>query len=116
MRVSVCADELTGVAGALLGELERCGHEPLGHGALAEGERHDWAWAAAAPWRQSWERFSMLGSVASRAATQRITRTSSICARSSAAGLSRAEADDAGVFLFEDRPVQQQQIDVPEDL
>jgi ribose 5-phosphate isomerase B len=48
MRLSVSADELTGVAGVLLGELERRGHETLAHGALAEGGREDWAWASEA--------------------------------------------------------------------
>jgi ribose 5-phosphate isomerase B len=54
MRVSVSADELTGVARALVGELERLGHEALVHGALAasspegEAEREDWAWASEA--------------------------------------------------------------------
>ncbi len=48
MRVSVSADELTGVAGALVGELERRGHRALKHGVLADGERADWAWAAEA--------------------------------------------------------------------
>jgi len=48
MRIAVSADELTGIAGALAGELERRGHETLCHGALAEGEREDWAWASEA--------------------------------------------------------------------
>ncbi|MEA2313438.1 MAG: ribose 5-phosphate isomerase [Solirubrobacteraceae bacterium] len=48
MRISVCADELTGIAGLLLAELERRGHETLAHGALAGGERSDWAWASEA--------------------------------------------------------------------
>ena len=48
MRVSLSADELTGVAGTIAAELERRGHEPLLHGALAESERCDWAWAAEA--------------------------------------------------------------------
>ncbi len=48
MRVSVSADELTGIAGALVGELERRGHRTLAHGALADGERGDWAWASEA--------------------------------------------------------------------
>ncbi len=46
MRVSVSCDELTGVAGELVGELERRGHVTLRHGALADGEREDWAWAS----------------------------------------------------------------------
>jgi ribose 5-phosphate isomerase B len=46
--ISLAADELTGVAGAVAGELERRGHQTLHHGVLAEGEREDWAWASAA--------------------------------------------------------------------
>jgi ribose 5-phosphate isomerase B len=46
MRISISADELTGIAGALAAELERRGYETLRHGALAEGERDDWAWAS----------------------------------------------------------------------
>jgi ribose 5-phosphate isomerase B len=48
MRISLAADELTGVAGALAGELERRGHETIAHGALSEAERDDWAWASEA--------------------------------------------------------------------
>ncbi len=48
MRVAVAADELVGVAVAVVAELRRRGHEPLLHGALCEGERDDWAWASAA--------------------------------------------------------------------
>jgi ribose 5-phosphate isomerase B len=48
MLISVAADELTGVAGALLQELRRRGHETLEHGALAAGEREEWAWASEA--------------------------------------------------------------------
>jgi ribose 5-phosphate isomerase B len=48
MRVSVAADERVGVADALVEELRRRGHEVLLHGALADGERDDWAWASEA--------------------------------------------------------------------
>jgi ribose 5-phosphate isomerase B len=48
MRVAVSADELTGVAAALVAELECRGHVALVHGALADGERDDWAWASEA--------------------------------------------------------------------
>src|SRR5271166_4730984 len=48
MRISVSADELTGVAGAVRAELERRGHETIGHGALADDEPADWAWASEA--------------------------------------------------------------------
>lgn len=46
MKVAVAADELTGVAAALLGQLNGRGHELLTHGAYAEDERDDWAWAS----------------------------------------------------------------------
>ncbi|MGH2805348.1 MAG: RpiB/LacA/LacB family sugar-phosphate isomerase, partial [Thermoleophilaceae bacterium] len=48
MRISLAADERTGVAEALVEELRRRGHEPVLHGALAEEERDDWAWASEA--------------------------------------------------------------------
>jgi ribose 5-phosphate isomerase B len=35
----------TPVAHALVEELRKRGHDPIVHGALAEGERADWAWA-----------------------------------------------------------------------
>ncbi len=48
MKIAVAADERVGVAEALVPELRRRGHEPIPHGALAEGERDDWAWASEA--------------------------------------------------------------------
>ena len=48
MRIAVSSDERTGVAEALADELRRRGHEPVLYGALAEGERPDWAWASEA--------------------------------------------------------------------
>ena len=48
MKIAVAADERVGVADALLDELRVRGHEPIPHGALAEGERDDWAWASEA--------------------------------------------------------------------
>jgi ribose 5-phosphate isomerase B len=46
LRISLAADELTGVAADLVEEIARRGHVPLLHGALAAGERDDWAWAS----------------------------------------------------------------------
>jgi ribose 5-phosphate isomerase B len=46
VRIAVAADELTGVAEALTEALRARGHDPLVHGALAPGERADWAWAS----------------------------------------------------------------------
>lgn len=46
MRIAVAADELTGVAELVPEALRARGHEPLPHGALAPGERSDWAWAS----------------------------------------------------------------------
>ena len=48
MRIAVAADERTGVAERVVEELRRRGHEPIPHGALADGERDDWAWASEA--------------------------------------------------------------------
>jgi ribose 5-phosphate isomerase B len=48
MRISVAADERTGVADVVAEELRRRGHEPLLHGALNPDERDDWAWASEA--------------------------------------------------------------------
>ena len=48
MRIAVAADERVGVAEAVVEQLRRRGHEPIPHGALAEGERDDWAWASEA--------------------------------------------------------------------
>ncbi|MGI8505629.1 MAG: RpiB/LacA/LacB family sugar-phosphate isomerase [Solirubrobacteraceae bacterium] len=46
MRIAVAADELTGVATALTEQLRARGHELLLHGAYADDERSDWAWAS----------------------------------------------------------------------
>lgn len=48
MRISVAADERTGVADAIVDELRNRGHEPILHGALNADERDDWAWASEA--------------------------------------------------------------------
>jgi ribose 5-phosphate isomerase B len=46
MRISVAADELTGIAQPLVADLRQRGHEPILHGAYVEDERPDWAWAS----------------------------------------------------------------------
>jgi len=48
VKIAVSADQRTGVAEAVAGALRERGHEPLLHGALADGERDDWAWASEA--------------------------------------------------------------------
>jgi len=48
VRISVAADELTGVAERVVAALRERGHELTLHGALADGERPDWAWASEA--------------------------------------------------------------------
>src|SRR6476660_1688592 len=48
MRIAVAADERTGVADLVVDALRARGHEPLLHGALAEGAREDWAWCSEA--------------------------------------------------------------------
>ena len=48
MRIAVSSDERTGVADEVVEQLRRRGHDPILHGALADGERPDWAWASEA--------------------------------------------------------------------
>jgi ribose 5-phosphate isomerase B len=48
MRIALATDELAGVAPELPDELRRRGHEPILHGAYADDERADWAWASEA--------------------------------------------------------------------
>jgi ribose 5-phosphate isomerase B len=49
MRLSIAADERTGVADAVVEALRERGHEPVAlHGALSPSERDDWAWASEA--------------------------------------------------------------------
>lgn len=48
MRISVAADSLDGVAEKVVLELRERGHDVITHGALNDGERDDWAWAAEA--------------------------------------------------------------------
>jgi ribose 5-phosphate isomerase B len=48
MRISVAADERVGVADAVVRELRARGHDVVAHGALADGDRDDWAWCAEA--------------------------------------------------------------------
>jgi ribose 5-phosphate isomerase B len=48
MRISVAADERTGVADVVVDELRARGHDTVLHGALNEDERDDWAWCSEA--------------------------------------------------------------------
>ena len=48
MRIAVAADERTGVAEAVADQLRERGHDVVPHGALADSEREDWAWASEA--------------------------------------------------------------------
>jgi ribose 5-phosphate isomerase B len=46
LRIALAADELTGVAASLPGQLRDRGHEPVLHGAYVADEPADWAWAS----------------------------------------------------------------------
>ena len=48
MLISVASDGREGVADVVVEELRGRGHEVVVHGALADGERSDWAWASEA--------------------------------------------------------------------
>jgi ribose 5-phosphate isomerase B len=45
VKIAVASDMDTPLARAVVNELRKRGHDPIPHGALAEGERADWAWA-----------------------------------------------------------------------
>ena len=80
MKIAVAADERVGVADAVIEELRKRGHEPIPHGALAEGERDDWAWASEAAARDVAEGRAEQAVVCCwtgrRATTPRMRRTS----------------------------------------
>src|SRR5262245_15225326 len=46
MKIAVSSDMDTPLARTLVEELRKRGHEPIAHGALADRERSDWAWAS----------------------------------------------------------------------
>jgi ribose 5-phosphate isomerase B len=48
MKVSVAADELTGIAQAIPEQLRRRGHDAILRGAYQASDRPDWAWASEA--------------------------------------------------------------------
>jgi len=48
MRLAIAADSTDGVAPLLADALRRRGHEVVTHGALAPGDRADWAWCCEA--------------------------------------------------------------------
>ena len=48
MRIAVATDEVTGIAERVVEELRERGHEPVLHGAFADGEPAGWAWASEA--------------------------------------------------------------------
>ncbi len=48
MRIAVASDSTEGIAAVLIDELGRRGHEVAVHGALAAGDRPDWAFCAEA--------------------------------------------------------------------
>jgi len=89
MKIAVAADERSGVAEAVVEELRRRGHDPIVHGALADGERDDWAWASEAAARE----------VADGRAEQGIvccwTGTGASIAANKVAGVRAALCDDA---------------------
>ncbi len=48
MRISMAADEPADLTEKLVAEILGRGHQVILHGALADSERHDWAWSAEA--------------------------------------------------------------------
>lgn len=89
MKIAVSSDMDTPLARTLVAELRKRGHEPVGHGALAEDERSDWAWASERAARE----------VADRAADQGVvccwTGTGASIAANKVAGIRAALCGDA---------------------
>src|SRR3954470_21502002 len=89
MKIAVAADERTGIADAVVEQLRARGHEPVVHGALAEGERADWAWWCGAAARDVAE------GRAGQAAVCCWTGTGASIAANKVAGISAALCGDA---------------------
>src|ERR1700691_64901 len=106
MRIAVAADERVGVAGVLVEVLRQRGHEVSVYGALAPGEREDWAWASEAAARAVAEGLAdqavvccWTGTGASIAANQVAGVRPALCADAvTAAGARRW--NDANVLVF----------------
>jgi ribose 5-phosphate isomerase B len=116
MRIAVSADEVTGIAGLLAGELERRGHETVLHGALCEGEREDWAWASEAVARDVAEGHAQQGIVccwtgtgASIAANKVEGVRAALCADAATAAGAR-RWNDANVLALSLRAVSEAQL------
>ncbi len=90
MRISIAADELTGIAGELAAVLTGRGHRVVEtHGALAEGERDDWAWTSEAAARD------VCAGVADQAVVCCWTGTGASIAANKVAGVRAALCGDA---------------------
>src|SRR4051812_48777440 len=110
MRISVAADERTGVADAVVTELRKRGHEPLLHGALVDSERDDWAWASEAAARDVAEGRAdqavvacWTGTGASIAANKVPGVRAALCGDAATAAGART-GDDAHVLALSPRP------------
>jgi ribose 5-phosphate isomerase B len=89
MKIAVAADERAGVAAAVIEALRSRGHEVIPHGALADGERDDWAWASEAAARDVAEGRADQGVVCCW------TGTGASIAANKVAGVRAALCDDA---------------------
>ena len=89
MWIAVAADERAGVASAVADALRARGHEILPHGALADDERDDWAWASEAAARDVAEGRADQGVVCCW------TGTGASIAANKVAGVRAALCDDA---------------------
>jgi ribose 5-phosphate isomerase B len=117
MRISVAADELTGVAGDLVGRLRELGHELTLHGALVDDERSDWAWSAEAAARDVADARAeqaivccWTGTGASIAANKVPGARAALCADAATAAGAR-RWNDANVLALSLRATSQAQLD-----
>ena len=90
----------------MVAELRRRGHQPVAHGALADGERDDWAWASEAAARDVAEGRAeqavvccWTGTGASMAANKVVGSRAALCADAATAAGARAW-NDANVLAL----------------
>ncbi|MDQ6750035.1 MAG: RpiB/LacA/LacB family sugar-phosphate isomerase [Actinomycetota bacterium] len=117
MRIAVAADELTGVADAVVDELRRRGHQPVLHGAFSDAEPDDWAWASEAAARDVADGRAEQGVVccwtgtgASIAANKVSGVRAALCADASTAAGAR-RWNDANVLALSLRSTSEAQLD-----
>ena len=111
MRISVAADERTGVAADVVEQLRARGHDPRLHGALNDDERDDLAWCSEAAARDADQAIvcCWTGTGASIAANKVAGIRAALCADAQTAAGAR-RWNDANVLALSLRTTSQAQL------